>query len=579
VAYLRQAYAFHPDSRRVQAALRQARSQQLESAVGDLKPGRSLVRGLPAERDLGHPPAPCRDEDWRPRPSALREAVSSGWPSAFPKLTISAKVDVAAWLAFGLPLVVYLLTTCSTVYNLDSAELSAAAHSLGIVRATGYPLYLIAGKLFAVLLPVGDIGFRLNAMSAVFAAGTVAMLYHLLLLLTEQRAASLAGSLLFAFSYYFWSQAVVAEVYTLHTLLLAAVLLLLLRWEASQSGKVLAAIGLLLGLSFGNHMSTLLLIPGVGLFLLVVAGRDLLHPRQVLWFLLPFGLGLGIYVYLPLRYVAQPAFNYVGHYDAAGQFVPLDLTQLENIWWLVSGQGFWELMFNYAPLELVGEIKQVSYRLWAGFLGIGLAPGILGVWAQARRRPRYFLLLSLVFGAHVAFFAAYRVVDKAVMFLPAYLVWAIWIGEGYACLIRWIRGRSGVEKIGSPAWAWGLTTLAIVALVVNWALVDVRADTRARDKAEAILSAADPEAIVFGWWTSAPPVHYLQIVEGRRPDVLMINRFLIGEDEMHTLIDRSLGKRPVYAVELDPGLIDAYRTLSVGPMFELVPRRAAGMGP
>jgi len=49
-SYLRRAYTLHPHSRRVQAALRQARKQQLESAVGELDPTRALLRCLPDER-------------------------------------------------------------------------------------------------------------------------------------------------------------------------------------------------------------------------------------------------------------------------------------------------------------------------------------------------------------------------------------------------------------------------------------------------------------------------------------------------------------------------------------------------
>lgn len=55
LAYLRQAYAFRPNSARVQAALRQARLQQLESAVGDLKCGRSSLRCLPDQRHIRQP--------------------------------------------------------------------------------------------------------------------------------------------------------------------------------------------------------------------------------------------------------------------------------------------------------------------------------------------------------------------------------------------------------------------------------------------------------------------------------------------------------------------------------------------
>ena len=58
LVYLRQAYNFHPDSTRVQAALRHARSQQLELAVGDLRGGRSVLHCLPDDRRNGNGQVP-----------------------------------------------------------------------------------------------------------------------------------------------------------------------------------------------------------------------------------------------------------------------------------------------------------------------------------------------------------------------------------------------------------------------------------------------------------------------------------------------------------------------------------------
>jgi hypothetical protein len=54
LAYLRQAYAFHPDSRRTLAALRQARGRQLESAVQELVPRAAVLHCLPDQRRNGH---------------------------------------------------------------------------------------------------------------------------------------------------------------------------------------------------------------------------------------------------------------------------------------------------------------------------------------------------------------------------------------------------------------------------------------------------------------------------------------------------------------------------------------------
>jgi 4-amino-4-deoxy-L-arabinose transferase-like glycosyltransferase len=575
LACLSQAFAFHPESSRVYRALREVRARQLESAAGELESQLIALRRLPnktckaAERDR-----------WRPSHPRLLidEIVKRAHSLTGSRTWIQATTALPVWLAFLVPLVAYLLTACSTVYSLDSAEFSAATYVLGIVRATGYPLYLLLGKTFTLLLPLGNVAFRLNVMSSLCAAGTVALLYKLAWRLTRQRVAALSASLLFAFSYYFWAQAVVAEVYTLHTLFMASLLLLLLKWEESRSDGLLAAFGLLYGLSFGNHMGTLLLAPGFALFLLSIDGPGLLRPRRLLLLLLPFLAGLGVYLYLPLRYQAHPAFNYAGHYDGQGNFIPLDLSQLANIWWLVSGKGFRGLMFDYSPAELLKEAGQAAYWLWGNFLGIGLVPGAIGIWVQLRKSPRRFALFGSIFVANLVFFTNYRVIDKAVMFVPTYLVWAVWVSEGFNWLIDWIQVQRRARN-HSPAWAWSLVALAVVALVVNWPLVNVRDDTRARDRADAALTQASQGAIILGWWTSAPPIHYLQLVEHRRPDVLVINRFLIGADEMYALINHSLGTRPVYVMELDEGLIGAYQPVPVGPMYELTPRRLAEANP
>ncbi len=73
MAYLRQAYAFNRNSARVQAALRQARSQQLEAAVGDLKQGRSPLRCLPDERYVCGDGIPCQEAARQAAASAVRQ--------------------------------------------------------------------------------------------------------------------------------------------------------------------------------------------------------------------------------------------------------------------------------------------------------------------------------------------------------------------------------------------------------------------------------------------------------------------------------------------------------------------------
>jgi hypothetical protein len=86
LAYLRQAYAFRPNSDRVQAALRQARTQQLESSVGDLKHSRALLRCLPDERHVRHasPPPGSNGRSRKRFPTGARGARATGYSSSFP---------------------------------------------------------------------------------------------------------------------------------------------------------------------------------------------------------------------------------------------------------------------------------------------------------------------------------------------------------------------------------------------------------------------------------------------------------------------------------------------------------------
>src|SRR5438105_10916305 len=81
--------------------------------------------------------------------------------------------------------------------------------------------------------------------------------------------AGIGAALLFAVSYTFWSQSIIAEVYALHILFVALTLLLLLRWSARPTMGRLAMFFAAYALGFGNHLSMVLLLPGYTLFLLI----------------------------------------------------------------------------------------------------------------------------------------------------------------------------------------------------------------------------------------------------------------------------------------------------------------------
>ncbi len=480
---------------------------------------------------------------------------------------LQGKLDWAGVAAFVLPLGLYLLTLAPTIYNLDSAELTTAVATGGIIRATGYPLYLVLGKLWS-WIPLGDMGYRMNLFSAVCAATTLFLGERILRHLKVTTWARFGALGLLATALYFWALSLIAEVYTLHTALMAGVILLLIRWGEQPTPFRLALPVFLMSLSMGNHAATILLVPACIWYVLVSHPRQVMQPRTLVAALGAALLGAMVFLYLPIRYAAQPMFNYAGTYDATGQFNPVNLQTIEGILWLITGRSFSGQMFGYQLAELGPQVKEYVHQLWIAFFAIGIGPGLAGFFILWRRNWRLGSTLTLIFLANAIFYINYRVVDKATMYLPTYVIWAIWVGIGYQFILDWVQtDKTNIWLIR------GITAGAvIVAMAWNWSLVDLSNDYSTREQSETILQLVEPNAVIFGWWDTVPGIQYLQLVEGQRPDVLVINRFLISGQDMNQFILQEIDSRPIYINNPSIELLQIAKATEVGSLYRLEPR-------
>jgi hypothetical protein len=110
-------------------------------------------------------------------------------------------------LAFFLSIFGVYLYSCSPhipPYR-DSGEMASVLLSLGIAHAPGYPLYVLLGKIFS-LNPLGNLAFRINVFSALAAAFTIVLLFHVMNKWMTNFPAFIA-SVAFGFSIRFWELA------------------------------------------------------------------------------------------------------------------------------------------------------------------------------------------------------------------------------------------------------------------------------------------------------------------------------------------------------------------------------------
>ena len=451
-----------------------------------------------------------------------------------------ADYRVYAALAGLLAFLVYLRTLAPTVMWYDMGELTTTSYVLGIAHNTGYPLYILLGKLFT-FLPIGDVAYRVNLMSAVFAALTVSAVFIIIYDLTKSVLAALFGALTLAFSSTLWSTAVWAESYSLNAFFTAVITLLLLRWREDGRPWQLYVAALLFGLSMGNHRLVLLLVPGILLFIL--AGRRRPSSGRCLGCGLLLLLGLSVYLYLPIRGSQDPSLNWA---QPANYHTYLSMFLTGS----TPGQ-YWDFAF-FDHLDVVSRFPLNEFTVF----GVGLA--ILGL-AYVWRRDRLFAVYGLSLCVLVAFIAlSYNIHNIYNYFIPAYVILAVWIGCSAKALFSFAfqlledrrpRWSGSNTYLFSPV-AAALLLLPLFLLSRNLPRVDRSDDYSAHDFARTTLTNVKPHSTVITDSWTASPLWYVQLVEGYRKDVLVSPLFSVPGEDVTAFIDEQFTRgRPVYIAE------------------------------
>jgi hypothetical protein len=521
----------------------------------------------------------------------------------------------------------YSLTLAPTVLEADAGEFQFVPWLPGIAHPTGYPLYVLAGWTWSHLLPVGEVAWRMNLLSAVFAAMTVGMVYGLARCLLDIAlpalplpARLLGGGLAaatFAVTATFWSQALVAEVYTLHTLLVTAILWLTLKSVYAPAAWTTRTLGFVFGLGLSHHRTTLLLAPALLLFFWLnrrktskvsqtsqvlpglagpretseVSSKARIWLNHALYLLLP----LLLYLYLPLVAPLTP-------YTTLSLSETQTLTLYEN-----SFSGFWQ---HVAGTVFAGEIQPTAVgferlaltweflRQQVGWVGATLA--LSGLWVLWQQRSYDLLILTgVAFLTIIAFNWVYFIGDVFVLFTPAWLILCLWVALGSGGLAnlaatRLVRHKMGVsdeitfeslrQRLQQNLYglvACGLMVfffaLPLALLVTRYSLVDQGQNRATRTRWQEILKEAIPTSAVLlsNDRNEIMPLWYYQYVEGRRPDLLGLFPLIVPDPAYNnigrTLDQALLSGRPVYAIKLMEGLSVKADILPENKLFRLLP--------
>jgi hypothetical protein len=489
-----------------------------------------------------------------------------------PAIAVGILAFAAAWLAL-LPGVAFW----------DTAEFQTVGPLMGTAHPTGFPTYVLLGWLASVVLqPLGEPALRMNLLSAICVGVAAGVTVDLVRALTRSVALGAAAGIGLAVTPIVWAIGTHADPHALHLALVAVLLRLLVAWadrvrdDRHDADRYLITAAVVFGLSMGNHSLTLLLAVPVALYVLTVDRGILGRPRLILSCAGALAVTLVlVYLELPLRAGPFRAALVYGRPETFDGFRYVVLAE--------QFRGSVQDPFG----DLGGKLRTLVDLTVAQF-GI-LAPLIpVGFVATAVRRPPYALLTGSAVLITCFFAASYVNADIDRYYLgPILMAWtwlAILAGVAAEGAVTLLRGQpAGTVSHGAvspdpdhrrfsrvPAVATGLAAImlvapSLIAVDTNFSAVDRSGDRRAAYWLDQVLPLIERDGVVISWWSYSTPLWYAQRVEGRRPDIVIVDdRTRLDENlgSIRDVIDANLGRAPVYLLRDSlvaiPDLADHY---------------------
>jgi hypothetical protein len=474
---------------------------------------------------------------------------------------------------FLLFLAIYIRTAAPSVLSGDSAEFQLAAPLLGVPHPTTYPLYILLGKLATLLVPFGDLAWRVTLVSALCAALAVGLFF-----LLARRVAGMAGAAVAALALGvtpgLWNAATLAEVYALLAALLVGLGYLLMPPrikpkttqrvpDQAQSSKMwrLRGAAFVAGLGCTHH--GLFVLTGLPLFVGCVLwwlaqqpttnhrandnGRQTLpvlrfplyalRPKQLAILVLCFAAGLLPWLY-PLAQFAR-----YGPFDGQDYGLPRHYFWGAPRSWgaaldMLSGGALRRGIFRLpAAGAALATLRMVGERMWFEFGPLGVALGVLGCGALARRSRAVWLGAAWIFLVTLAYLLLLgpAVADAPIFTLPMLLSWALWVAAAVEAILAFVRRLTTDKETSRQGDRMGfhvpvslspglLVSAALIAATLAWGSTRVQHSSKRRlwlfrEFGQATLAGLPPGAVLLTHWEQGMTLQYLRLVEGQRPDV------------------------------------------------------------
>jgi hypothetical protein len=445
--------------------------------------------------------------------------------------------------------------------------------------ALSHPLYHIIG-IGVKYIPLGEFAYRVNLISAIAAAFTIANLFLLLRLWLGKNLPAVLAAITLALSWTIWQFASIAEVYTLYSALLFAELIMLLQYIKTRRVGFLYLLALFNGLAIADHMWAIIPFTCYVVFVVVLLVQKQIRLRNLAVFVSLWVIGAAPYEYLIIKNIVQTG-DFTGTVASA-----------------LFGNSWRGAVFNTRlSIKLAGEnLIFMAYNFPTPNCLFFFA-GLYGLKKVSPSRSFRNILLALLILFFVFAFR-YTVPDRYAFFMPFYCLVSVLIGIGFNSLVAQ-PNRKILCRIVFILALLPIPTYIIAPVIAQkmqfnlstkrdvpyrneyiWFLRPWQTGYNGPEQfAKQALSDVEKEAIIIADGTTVYPLWYIQEVKGTAPNVKIVSSHGSYESPIAFPTAETIGKlvaeRAVYVVSPVVGycpdfLLERYKFERKGVLWKVV---------
>jgi hypothetical protein len=476
-------------------------------------------------------------------------------------LIFGAIIFVAAFLS-------YAATVPPAQVPGDPSEYTFIPWIFGLAHPPGYAFFTLLAGLWQRLVPIGSVAYRTHLLAAAAGALSASLVYlivqRLIVLKNQQseinnqqfidHAPALFAGLSFAAATDVWQHSIHTNAHIITLLLATLGVFLLVEWWRTGNDRWLYAFALIAGVSPTQHLLLVFTFPAYAIFIVLVKPRLVIQLKKILPVVGCFVLGLGVWLYYPLRSPTAP-------------FGATDITSLESFIHFVSAEGLRVNLFHFGLADqpvrfsVFVELAKLQFPVISLLLAI---PG--AIWLALRAFKPF--ILGAVFFLTLYAFIINTVQDVMAYLLLPFMMLAVFIGVGVYAIISWRPLK--LNRTWQTLVAMAVLVLPAAKFIDTAPRVSLSNYTVGADWVNTVFdrfAGKGEHAVLLAPWEAMTPLWVAKYTEGRKLDEADVNPIYVTTASANPWLDNvfaHLNDGPVY-------LADYRRAVVEGRLFRLRP--------